>query len=67
MQRERPDDTLKAEYNPNDPSFRALVEAIVLGTYTTFEYSPSEQEIKQLFARLRKVRVSSLEGKELEP
>jgi sodium/potassium-transporting ATPase subunit alpha len=63
--REKPEDALRAEYDPQDPGFRAVVEALVYGTYTTFEYSPSEQECKQLFARLRKVRVSSLEGKDL--
>lgn len=43
-----------------------MVKAIVLGTYTIFNYDPSDDEAKQLFARVRKVAVSSLEGKELD-
>lgn len=65
MAKEKPDDALKAEYDVEDPGLRALVEALVLGTYTTFEYNPTEQECKQLYARMKKVRVSSLEDKAL--
>jgi len=43
----------------------SLVQAIVLGTYTIFSYNPSEDEAKQLYARMNKISVSSLEGKEL--
>lgn len=39
--------------------------ALVCGTYTTFDYNPSETEQKQLFARLRHIKVSTLEGKDL--
>jgi len=61
QQLERPDDSLKAEYDITDVSFKMLVEALVLGTYTRFAYDPTEQECKMLYARLRKVRVSSIE------
>jgi hypothetical protein len=44
-----------------------MVQAIVLGTYTQFVYQPSEDECKQLYARMRKVAVASLEHKTLEP
>lgn len=37
-----------------------------MGTYTQFIYDPSEDEAKQLYARLRKVAVASLEHKTLE-
>jgi hypothetical protein len=43
----------------------ALVRAVVLGTYTIFNYDPTDDEAKQLYARMRKVAVSSLEGKQL--
>jgi len=33
-------------YDPNDDGFRALVEGIVLGTYTIFQYDPSDEECK---------------------
>jgi len=63
--KDRPDDSLRAEYDPNEPGFNSLIQAIVCGTYTTFEYSPSEQECKQLYARMKKIRVSTLEDKTL--
>jgi len=34
----------------------------VCGTYTTFHYDPTEDEAKQLYARMKKVPVSSLEN-----
>ena len=39
-----------------------MVKAIVLGTYTYFSYSPTDDEIKQLHARMKKVPVADLEG-----
>jgi hypothetical protein len=38
-----------------------------LGTYTQFVYQPSEDECKQLYARMKKVAVASLENKKLDP
>jgi len=61
----KPDEKMQIEYDPNDPGFRALVEAIVLGTYTIFNYDPSEDEAKQLYARMKKVAVASLENTKL--
>ena len=60
------DDKIEIGYEPNDPGFRALVQAIVLGTYTIFQYDPSDDECKQLYARKTKVAVASLEGVELD-
>ena len=45
-------------YDPNDSAFLELVKAVILGTYTVFQYDPSEE----LYARMRKVPVASLEG-----
>lgn len=43
-----------------------MVKALVLGTYTIFNYDPSDDEAKQLYARVKKVAVASLEGKDLD-
>jgi sodium/potassium-transporting ATPase subunit alpha len=63
--KEKPEDKYVAEYNPKDPAFLELVQAIVLGTYTIFNYDPSDDEAKQLYARIKKVSVTSLEDTEL--
>jgi len=65
MKKDKPDDKLILGYDPKDPTFIALVESVVLGTYTIFNYDPTEDETKQLYARMRKVAVTSLEGVEL--
>jgi len=64
--KEERDEKLEIGYDAQDPAFRALVQAIVLGTYTIFQYDPSDEECKQLYARQKKVAVASLEGKELD-
>lgn len=63
----KPDDKLELGYDPKDPGFASLVEAVVLGTYTIFNYDPTDDEAKQLFARMRRVAVASLEGVDLAP
>jgi len=63
--KEKPDEKITVEYNPEDPGFLALVQAVVLGTYTIFNYDPSDDECKQLYARMNKVTVASLEEYEL--
>ena len=60
-QKEKPDEKLIAEYNVNDKGFRSLVEAVVLGTYTIFNYDPSDDECKTLLARIQKRPASALE------
>lgn len=62
---EEPDAKMVPDYDKDDAGFQALVQAVVLGTYTIFNYNPTDDEAKQLYARLRKVAVSSLEGKDL--
>lgn len=39
-----------------------MVKAIILGTYTYFSYTPTDDEVKQLHARMLKVPVANLEG-----
>jgi hypothetical protein len=60
------DDKMEIGYDVKDPAFRALVQAIVLGTYTIFQYDPTGEECKQLYARQKKVAVASLENVELD-
>jgi len=62
---EKPDEKIILGYNPKDPNFQELVKAVVLSTYTTFNYDPSDEEAKTLYARMKKVAVSTLENKEL--
>jgi sodium/potassium-transporting ATPase subunit alpha len=45
-QKEKPEEKYIAEYDRNDPAFLALVQAIVLGTYTVFSYDASDDEAK---------------------
>ena len=46
-----------------DPNFKTLVHTIVLGTYTTFQYGPSEDECKTLMAKKMGVPVADLENR----
>jgi sodium/potassium-transporting ATPase subunit alpha len=62
LEKEKPVDSLRAQYDPEEPAFKALIEAVVLGTYTYFDYSPNENECKILYARMKKVSVSSLDN-----
>jgi magnesium-transporting ATPase (P-type) len=62
---EKPDDKLIPDYQLEDKSFQSLVQAVVLGTYTYFDYAPSNDEAKILYGRMKKVAVASLEGKDL--
>jgi len=61
----KPDEKISIGYKAEDPAFREMVRALVLGTYTIFMYDPTDDEAKQLYARVRKVSVKSLEGKDL--
>lgn len=67
LARDKPDDKIKIGYDPKDPGFDGLLRAVVLGTYTIFSYSPSEDECKTLHARMLKVPVASLEKQVLAP
>jgi|GEM_PF-3407507 len=48
-----------------DENFKSLVFTIVLGTYTTFQYGPSEDECKTLKAKKMGVPVANLENETL--
>jgi hypothetical protein len=62
---DKPDEKISIGYKPEAQGFREMVKALILGTYTTFMYDPTDDEAKQLFARVKKVSVKSLEGKDL--
>jgi hypothetical protein len=49
-------------YERNDEAFLALMDAMVLGTTTFFNYDPSTEECKSLHARMQKIAASSLEN-----
>ena len=53
------------DYDAADEGFLSVIRSIVCGTYTIFNYDPTEDEAKMLFARIKKVAVASLEGKAL--
>lgn len=61
LKKEKPDDKIQIDYKRDDPNFLALCEAVVLGTYTVFNYDPTNDEAKQLYARIKKKAVASLE------
>merc|ERR1711998_604834 len=63
----KPDEKIYIEYDPKDPGFLSLIQAVTLGTYTQFLYDPSEDECKQLHARMQKKPVAAFEGVTLEP
>jgi len=63
----KPDDNIKIEYDPKDSAFTSLVQAIALGTYTIFTYDPTEDESKQLYARMQGKPVAAYEGVTLAP
>ena len=62
QKKEKPDDKLKPDFDTTDSGFLNLIQAIILGTYTVFNYNPTEDEVKQLYARMRKQAAASLEG-----
>ena len=64
--KEKPDEKIMIGYNPQDAAFRELVKAVVLGTYTVFMYSPTDDEAKQLIARIDGVPVANFEGKTMD-
>jgi len=63
--KEKPDDKLVLGYNPDDENLLALVKGVVLGTYAVFNYNPSEDECKQLHARMKEVPVAKFENVKL--
>jgi len=62
MAKEKPDEKLVLGYDPEDVNLKSLIKSIVLGTYTVFSYSPTEDECKRLHARMKGIPVSKLEG-----
>ena len=65
QEKEKPDDKIIIGYDHTEEAFQKLVQAIVLGTYTYFDYAPSDDEIKQLHARMEKRPVADFENKTL--
>lgn len=42
--------TRKPDYDVNHPGFKALLESVILGTTTFFNYSPSQEDVRRLYA-----------------
>jgi len=63
----KPDDKIQIEYDITDAAFISLVQAIALGTYTIFTYDPTEDESKQLYARIQGKPVAAYENVTLDP
>jgi sodium/potassium-transporting ATPase subunit alpha len=61
----KPDEKMIADYDITDNNFLSLITAVVCGTYTIFNYDPTDDECKMLYARIKKVAVASLEDKTL--
>lgn len=55
-----PESKMKLSYDVKDENFLALIQAIALGTYTTFEYAPKEEEVKRLYALKKKISVKQV-------
>ena len=62
MAKDKPDDKLVLGYDPEDANLKSLIKSIVLGTYTVFSYSPTEDDCKKLYARMKGIPVAKLEG-----
>lgn len=56
----KPDDKLIPGYDIEDPAFVELLKALVLGTATFFQYDPSDDDAKKLYARVKGIAVSSV-------
>ena len=63
--KEKPDDKIILGYDPKDAAFLDIVKAIVLGTYTRFSYTPTDDECVQLHARMQGVPVANFENTKL--
>jgi len=46
QEKEKPDEKITIGYDPNDAAFLDLCKAVVLGTYTIFSYTPTDDECK---------------------
>jgi len=60
--KEKPDEKMVLGYDHTADDFLTIVKTIVLGTSTFFSYTPSDDEIKQLHARMQKIPVADLEN-----
>lgn len=58
----KPDENFNVGYDIKDHNFLSLVQAIVLGTYTIFNYDPSIDECKTLYARIKRQPVANFEN-----
>ena len=53
------------EYNPKDPGFLNLVQAIALGSKATFSYNPTDDEMRTYHALKQGKKADALKNVEL--
>ena len=56
---------LKLDYNVEDPTFKALMQAVALGTKATFSYQPTDEEMKKYLAAVTKRKFRYYKDKHL--
>jgi len=56
----KPDDKLVPGYDIKDAAFHELLKAMILGTATFFQYDPSDDDAKKLYARVNEISVSAI-------
>ena len=65
FERNKDKEDLDLGYERNDEAFLSLIDTMVLGTTTYFNYDPTNEEAKSLYARMKQIAAASLENKEL--
>lgn len=64
--KDKPDEKIAIAYKADDPAFLDLMKAVVLGTYTYFNYNPTDDECKLLIARINGVPVANYDNKVMD-
>jgi hypothetical protein len=53
------------DYNIEDPTFKALMQAVALGTKATFSYQPTDEEMKKYLGAVTKKGFKHFKDKHL--
>ena len=59
-------DTMKPDYNINEPTCAELIKTVALGTKAFFTYSPNEQIIKRKIGKMIKKNPKNITKEEIE-
>ena len=63
---EQPEKSSTLGYDPSDPNFLHMIQTMILSTSASFSYAPTDDECKQLLAKMKRVPVSEYDGKVLD-